>query len=467
MTRTINRRKFLAGSAGLAAGTATVGNHAALAQSTPMAGGTPDAGPMVAPASDTAISGRIRYQIVPSGPNDVNVLQDFFNTTFRETYADLEVVIEPAPSGSGDPLLASMVAGDAPDIIDTWTSRATPYIDADQILDLKPLVDRDFSADALADFYPWVLEAQTLESGLQWGMPRYVNITVLWYNASMLEEAGISAPDESWNQDTYRDAILGLTQKQGDRTRVYGGHIPAFAYGRFANKVEAWGGSVVDPADNTLATFDSAEGQAAAEWHRQLMIDEKAITDLQFLTTGGGSEGVAGALANFGAGRIATLEEGFYPFAYADAIGENFPFAVAAPPSGPAGRPVLGSADGFSIWSGSHNQEAAWEVVKFASGPAFQRALIGLTGYLPVRRSVVPEYLQIVTEARPQLAEANLQVGLDLLETGDPHERPLFAKDAEAEQIINAGLERIFVVGDTPVEYLEELADQVTEAMRA
>ncbi len=92
---------------------------------------------------------------------------------------------------------------------------------------------------------------------------------------------------------------------------------------------------------------------------------------------------------------------------------------------------------------------------------------MGLTGYLPVRRSVLPEYLQIVSESRPQLAEANLQVGIDLMENGDPHERPLFAKDAEAEQIINAGLERIFVVGDTPVEYLVELAAQVTEAMRA
>lgn len=415
----------------------------------------------------TAINGRVRYQIVPSGPNDVNVIQEFFNTTFRERYPDLEVVFEPSPSGSGDPLLASMVAGNAPDIIDTWTSRATPYIDAGQILDLKPLVDRDFGADALSDFFPWVLDAQTLESGFQWGMPRYVNITVLWYNKTMMEEAGVGEPDDTWDQDVYREAILSLTQKQGDRTRVYGGHIPIFAYGRFANKVEAWGGRVVDPEDNTLATFGSDEGQAAAEWPRQLMIDERAITDLQFLTTGGGSEGVAGALANFGAGRIATVEEGFYPFAYADAKGENFPFAVAAPPAGPGGRPILGSADGFSIWNGSPNQEAAREVVKYASGLEFQRALVGLTGYLPVRRSVIPDYLRIVTESRPQLAEANLQVGLDLLETGDPHERSLFANDAEAEQIINAGLEQIFVTGDQPVEYLVELAEQVTEAMRA
>ena len=83
MNRAFNRRGFLVGSAGMAVMTATAGNRAAAAQSTPVGSATPSTGAVVAPTTDTAISGQIRYQIVPSGPNDVSVIQDFFNTTFR------------------------------------------------------------------------------------------------------------------------------------------------------------------------------------------------------------------------------------------------------------------------------------------------------------------------------------------------------------------------------------------------
>ena len=469
MARTLGRRRFMqTGSAAAAAAVLAARGGSALAA--PRAQATPAA----SPTANLGVEGRVRYSVVPSGPDDIGLIQEIFDTTFRERYPNLEVTAEPAPSGQGDPLLAQMVANEAPDILDTWTSRATPYIDAGQILDLKPLVDRDFTADSLADFFPWVLAAQTLPNGLQWGMPRYINLTVLIYNRDMVEATGVPDPSagEGWSLDAYRDAILKLTQKEGDRTRVYGAHIPVFNYGRFANKVEAWGGTVVDPNDNTRATFDSAEGQAAAEWHRQLMLDEGAIADKQFLDTGGG-ENVTGSRANFAAGRIATMEEGFYPFSLADAVGDSFRFGIAAPPAGPAGRPILGSADGFSIWSGSPNQEAAWEAVKFMTGLDYQRALARATGLIPVRRSLIEEYRQIVTELRPNLAEAGVEVGLRLLETGDPHERPLFAKggtdfsaDAEAEDIINSGLEQIFVVGDTPVTFLTELAAQVTAVMQ-
>jgi len=297
-------------------------------------------------------------------------------------------------------------------------------------------------------------------------MPRYVNLTVLIYNKDMFDAVGLGYPDDTWNQDTYAEALAALTQKDGDRTRVYGGHIPVFAYSRFANKVEAWGGSVVDPADNTHATFDSAEAQAAAEWHRVRMIDEKSIADLNFLNTGGG-ENVVGSRANFVAGRIATMEEGFYPFALADAVGDTLRFGVAAPPAGPAGRPILGSADGVTIWSGSPNLDAAWEVAKFISSPEYQSAFSAATGLIPVRRSLVGGFAEAIVASRANLADANMEVGLELLETGDPHERPLFKKDAEAEDQINSGLEKIFVVGDTPVTFLTELAAAVTESQRA
>ncbi len=468
MSRKIDRRRLIAGSSALAGAAVLGGRGVASAQdATPSA--SPVASPMASPVADvrnTSVSGSVRYSVVGSGPEDVALIQDIFSTTFREIYPELEVSAEPALSGEGDPLLAQMVSGDAPDVFDAWTSRATPYIDAGQVLDLKPNFDRDYSGGQANDIFSWVMDAQSLPSGLQWGMPRYVNLTVLIYNKDMFDAAGLAYPDDSWNQDAYAQALTALTQKNGDATRVYGGHIPVFSYGRFANKVEAWGGTVVDPADDTHATFDSAEAQAAAEWHRVRIVDEKTVADKSFLDTGGG-ENVVGSRANFVAGRIATMEEGFYPFALADAVGDTLRFGFAAPPAGPAGRPILGSADGVCIWSGSKNLDAAWEVAKFISGVEYQRAFSAATGLIPVRQSLMEDFSGAVVTSRPNLADSDLEVGLALLTTSDPHERPLFKKDAEAEDQINSGLERIFVVGDTPVTFLTELAAAVTEAQRA
>lgn len=462
--RQIDRRRFVAGSAAVA-GAAVLGARAARAQGTPVA----SPAPVVPPVANTEVSGEVRYSLVVNQPTDVAQSQELFDTAFREQYPNVTVTVEPAPQGGsgGDPLLAQMVAGDAPDILDTWASRALPYADAGQILDLEPLIQRDFTPDALADFYPWTLEAQVFPGGLRWGLPRYVNITVLVYNTDLLDAAGIPAPDETLDHDAYRAMILALTQRDGGRTRVYGGHSPMWAFSRFANKVEVFGGQVVDPADRTTALFGSPEAQAAAEWHRALTFDEGALTDQPFLNTSSGTGGVISVRANFAAGRIATMEEGFYPFALADDIGDSFNWAVAVPPAGPAGRSVLGSADGFSIWAGSENQEAAWEVVKFMAGPAYQRFLVGATGYLPVRRSLIPEWQRIVTESRPVLANVGIEVGPAVLETGNPHERPLFADDFAATEIVEPALERIFVVGDTPVTFLAEVADQVTAAQQS
>lgn len=467
MNQRANRRQMIGGGLTAAAWFAA---RNGTAMAVPRRQATP-----VAPEMKAEVSGNIRYLIAPSGPNEAPALQAVFDGPFRERYPNLRVSVEVSQGGGGqDQLLTSMVAGEAPDIFDAWTSRATPYIDAGQVLDLAPLVARDYSAGALDDFFPWVLAAQTLPNGFQWGMPRYVNITTLVYNKDLVDEAGVPDPtaDDGWSADQYRAAMIALTQRQGDRVRVFGAHIPVYFYGPFAYKLEGWGATPVDPNDPSRATFGSEAGQACAEWHRELLLDERVIVDKGFLDTGGG-QGVVGAIANFGARRLATMESGFYPFSLADGVGDAFRFGFAPPPAGPVARPVQGSADGFAIWADSPNQEAAWEVVKYASGEEYQRELARVTGLIPVRRSLIPEYQEIVVAARPQLAEANLGVALRLLETGDPHERPLFAEDgedyvadAEAEQIINAGLEKIFVVGDTPVSYLVDLAEQVTRAMQ-
>jgi ABC-type glycerol-3-phosphate transport system substrate-binding protein len=161
MASRLDRRRFVLGGTSATAGALLAArNGRGLVQAqeaspaaSPMA--SPGASPVASPTMNTEVGGQLRYLVSASAQEEIRAIQNILSTTFRERYPNLEIQVEPAASGgSGDPLLTSMVAGEAPDIFDAWTSRATPYIAAGQVLDLKPFMERDYPPEALADFFP-------------------------------------------------------------------------------------------------------------------------------------------------------------------------------------------------------------------------------------------------------------------------------------------------------------------------
>lgn len=410
------------------------------------------------------VSGRLRYRLAAATPDEIWVAQDFLRITFGRLFPDIEVTVEPAPSGE-DPLLAEMESGTAPDVFDTWRDAVVKYADRGQILDLGPMVERDLSAEEVADHFPWQWRDFVLPSGLRFGMPKYVNVVVLWYNRDMFDEAGLAAPDDSWTHETYADAARRLTRRDGEQVTTWGLYYPAFALDRFFSKVEAWGGHLVDPEDPTRAAFDSDEALAAAEWARALTFDDRANARRDHLFPAGGG-GVADTIGRFADGQLAMVEDGFYPFSTAVGVGDRFRWGYAPVPRGPVRRRSLGTADGFAVWAGTPHQEAAWELVKFLSGPEYQLELTVLTGYLPNRFSILTEWKEICTRLVPVLADANLDVAPQAMADGYPANRPLFSRDADAQALIGPALERVFVTGEAPVNHLADIARQVTETLR-
>ena len=410
-------------------------------------------------------AGELRYQLVAATPDEIWVAQNFLDITFGRLFPDINVTIEAAPAGRDQQMLADMASGAAPDVFDTWRDDVVKYADRGQVLDLTALVERDLSADDIADYFPWQWRDFVLPSGVRFGMPKYVNLMVVWCNLDLFEEAGLAPPDETWTHDTYADAARRLTRRDGEQTTTWGLYYPAFALDRFFYKVEAWGGHVVDPEDPTHAAFDSDEALAAAEWARALTFDDGANARRDLLFPGGGG-GVADTINRFAAGQLAMVEDGFYPFSTAAGVGDRFRWGYAPIPLGPAGRRSLGTADGFAIWSGTKSPDAAWELAKFLSGPEYQLELTVLTGYLPNRFSILEEWETICTRLYPALAQANLGVATRAMADGYPANRRLFSRDGEAQALINPALERVFVAGDAPVTHLADVARQVTEALR-
>src|SRR5579884_523674 len=152
----------------------------------------------------------------------------------------------------------------------------------------------------------------------------------------------------------------------------------------------------------------------------------------------------------FAAQRYAMNEEGIYPFEMDNAIQGKFRWAYQHTPKGPTGqRKVLGTTDGTAIWKGSKNQDQAWELQKWVAGPEYQLAIVKASGRVPVRHSVLDQWVQINTQTRPNLKNANLEVAVEAMKMGYPGGREFFKDNNAAQEIINPALQKIFVTGGT------------------
>lgn len=451
MARRIGRRELLRGAAGAGALTVSAaGGRTAWAQETP--------------AANAELSGTVRYQLLAAGPGELEGAQGVIDELFRPRFPNVEVRVEPAPDNRGEKLVAAMIAGDAPDLFDTWLEDVQSYASRGQVLDVAPLVARDLSPEEIADFHAWQWADFELAGGLRFGLPKYVNMGLLWFNKDAFDEAGLAYPDETWDHDVYAEAARALTRRDGDNVERFGVFLPLYQIDRLNYKVRAFGGDVVDPNDDTRCALGDEPAQAGAEWVRKLIFDDGAGVDVTLLF--GGEPAFQAIFEAFAAGTFAMAEDGLYPVAVAEAVGDAFRWGYAPIPRGPARRATFGTADGFAAWAGTANPEASWALMKFLAGPEYQAHLARTTGLFPARASVAAGWQAALAEAYPTLAEAGLEVPVRAMEEGYPDNRRPFRRDQEAMEIIGPALQKVYIVGDAPVTYFAEIAEQVTAAMR-
>src|SRR5690606_15164974 len=105
---------------------------------------------------------------------------------FEKLHPEINVEYYPAPSGYQERTLVSWASGTGPDVSEMWGDWAQDYARAGALLDLRPYVARDFTAQEIADFYPVAWDASFLKvgnnAGIQFRIPRYMITTVYYYN---------------------------------------------------------------------------------------------------------------------------------------------------------------------------------------------------------------------------------------------------------------------------------------------
>jgi multiple sugar transport system substrate-binding protein len=455
MENRISRRRFLAMSAAVA-GSAWFISACAPATSTAPPAEAPSAPPAQPPAEQVSL------RAVMYAPEPLMNFNDQILPEFMAQHPNIQVSLEPSPDAFYEKIFAMVAAGTAPDVFDGGGWWMPQLAQRGQLLDLQPLVNRDFSAEMVADFSPGLWnQLWTPDRKIQFGIPQFQACVALYYNKTLFDEVGVAYPDETWDHDKYLEETMKFIRKDESGKMVrWGGYGQVRDWGRMEIHLQGFGGSFMDPADNTHCTLDTPEAQAAIEWCRARIWDDNVWPQTDQMESYWSPPWIPG--------QVATLEDGSWFLRYfAEGIGDRFDWDVAPMPRGPVRRITYGNDDAWLIYQGTKFPEAAWELVKFLVSPEYLRGYMAAEAKQPPRLSMLPEWYTILRQTWPYLEQVNLEAFGAPVIAGELIYFPVFKDHARATEILDPVMEAVIVNGTAGAEALAEAARQLTETLRA
>lgn len=283
---------------------------------------------------------------------------------FEEAHPQVDLIWQDFPQEvSKQKLMATIAAGQPPDLVNLDTELALILAQNGALTDLTDLV----KPDEKARYFPNLWQAAEVE-GRTFAVPWYVTTRVIMMNREIIAKAGLdpSRPPRTWEElDTFARQVAARTGAVGE--------MPAI---RIVNDWGMVGASVVDPT--TLEpTFVNPEAIAALERYRNLY--QEGVMPPETLT-----EGYKGALDRYKAGSLAFLEAGpqFLLRIKADAPSVYRSTILAPLPETPS-KTIPAATMNFAIPRSSKNRELAVELALFLTSPKAQLEFAKLVPLLP------------------------------------------------------------------------------------
>lgn len=360
-----------------------------------------------------------------------------------------------------DQLITQISVGEAPDIFAESGADLRTLADLDALYDLAPLVERDFSAAEISDFFPPVWNASRLDhgskAGMQIGMPQYINAPVIWFNRTLFNQAGISAPDQleasgNWTWQTMLESAQKLTLRGADGSPLQYGFQTKYWSGNLISRptwIWANGGDVFDfPTNPDRYVMDSPAAIEALEFVQDMVwqygVMPKSYPNNERNTF------------RFVNGNLAMDDDGVDNYdTWGDTIGDSFEYGIAPRPMGKASRGNRTSLDLWAVSANPRNIEATWTFLKFLVSPEIQRLQAELTKRTPVRRSAMDAFINLTDEI-------DLSVYLETAATAqvDPYSYIRHADDFN--KIIRPVIESTIVRNEKPIRIaLEEVGGAI------
>jgi len=262
-------------------------------------------------------------------------------------------------------------------------------------------------------------------NGKQYGLPVGIALSLMGYNKSLFKKAGVPYPDpvKPMTFAQLMSVARKLTVKQSGKATQYG--IAPSNILDFNDLVEMEGGKVYDRIINpTKVTMNNAAGI-------------RGLTDYQSMYTTGVTPSVE-HIADYGGGYIQALQTNkvgiaaLGPWDFGTILASNLPYGVAPSPIIKQAALDAG-ANGYGIYKGSKNPQAAWTFIKWAmqsgnqlkfatfsdipaNNSAFEHvgSVVKPSAFVPTLSSQVKAYRPGVLSANAQLTTTLQNIWQDL-----------------------------------------------------
>jgi len=236
-------------------------------------------------------------------------------------------------------------------------------------------VERDQEELQLDDFYPELLEACQVD-GRYLYLPRYFNVSLLYYNVGLFEQAGMPIPTADWTWDDYTKTSLAMQEKFAHDRGLWASDIVTGWWGEWLIFVRQSGGDFFDPT-GTKSGLDSPEAIRGLQHYYDKVYAHRIAPRPGFRPEKG-----------FASGVFALSQGGHAGDWYWYRQVEGLEWDVQLLPIGPTGRAGGEFAvDAIGIAKSSLHPEAAWGLMKRVVSVEGIRSHADL-GFPPVRKSV-------------------------------------------------------------------------------
>jgi multiple sugar transport system substrate-binding protein len=328
-------------------------------------------------------------------PANYKILMQQMVSEFQKLHPDIVVRLRnPADTyeSATAEALRSAIIGDVPDVLYQGLNQVRVLVDQGHAVALDGFVARPKEWTELG-YIPSMASLGEVR-GKRYGLPFAISTPVTYINEELFEKAG--APVNSL-PDNWPD-IIALGKKLDDPANKVVGFL--YAYTTTGNwfyqaLITSTGGAVGSP-DGCKVAFDDARGKAALD-----VLETFAKAGMPEMSWSQGRQAfAAGTLAIFveSSSGVAGMER---------AVAGRFKWrTLPFPVIQQGGRLPAGGTVAMILAKSPEKQKAAWEYLKFATGPVGQTMMAKLTGYAPGNQKPLsdPALLGGYYEARPLYA---------------------------------------------------------------
>ncbi|WP_202078975.1 sugar ABC transporter substrate-binding protein [Caldalkalibacillus salinus] len=362
---------------------------------------------------------------------------------FEKVNEDINVELVNLPSeGYSQKQMTMMTAGNPYDVIQL-AEQSYAFAARGTLEDLSPYIERD-GVD-LNDFYDVGIESYTHE-GRVYGMPLRLGSMMMFYNKNLFDEHGLDYPDETW---TWEDVIEAGEVITDHDEGVFGLSALGGWWASIAQFLHSNGGSILSE-DRTAFNLDSPESLAAIELMNEI-VNERDISP--------SASQIPEGVDLWTSGRIGMMVDGPWHILSSQANITDFDWDITVAPKGTQhASPTFSNA--FHMSKASKNKEAAWEVIKFWTGPEAQAILAEEHGDTPSMIAVAESDTYLELGDNPP---ENFELMLESLNTAFAPEVTLMW--GEINQVVQEGFSRVIDLNEPIEDVMPDVKSEVEDLL--